>query len=402
MTAPARSPERWLVVAEESFLPATSGGRVETLNLVRAVERRDVDLELVVPLKATQDRAPYRDLPTATTVTFVERHTGLRPLVGAQPYVFASRPIPREFVRQVARRPPSLRPTAIVSASFRVAHIGIALAAPLHVPHLVRCLNLESTYFAHMARSATGLRRAAYRAEWWRVRRAESRVHRSAHVSCFADISVEDQSQRAALTALPTLHVPPFLPASRGAAPPQAPCSVLFVGSLDSAVNIEAVQWLLDDCWGRIRARRPTATLRIVGRSPSDALRRAAAGTHGVELVGDVAAVGPHLAAAEVFANPVQRGSGVNIKVVEAMAAGVAVVATTPGSRGLTWKPGRDLLVADRPVDFADHVAELLAQPARRRAVASSGQRFVSEALDPDRLLDVMRHGLAAGVSPRG
>lgn len=388
-------------MAEEAFLPPTSGGRVETLNFVRAVERSDVHLELVVPLKAAQDRDPYRGLLDATAVTFVERRTGLRPLLGAEPYVFASRPIPRGFIQRVAQRPHADRPTAVVSYSFRVVHIGVALAASLGVPHLVRPHNLESAYFSHMARSASRLRRVAYRAEWWRVRRAEAAVHGSPHVSCFADISIEDQLARAALTAIPTFHLPPFLPAIRSATPHHVACSVLFVGSLDSAVNAEAVQWLLSDCWGRIRVRQPAATLRIVGRNPSDALRRAAAATPGVELLADVVAIGPHLAAAQVFANPVQRGSGVNIKVVEAMTAGVPVVATTAGSRGLPWEPGRHLLVADRPVDFADRVAELLADPVRRRAIGAAGRRFVADALDPGALLDRMRQALGGQVSPR-
>lgn len=394
--------ERWLVLSEESFLPPTSGGRVETLNLVRALQGSEVDLELVVPLKASQDGDPYRALRHEAAVTFVPRRTGLRPLLGAQPYVFASRPVPRALVRQVARRPHAERPTAIVSSSFRVAHMGIALAVALGVPHLVRCLNLESTYFAHMARSATGLRRAAYVAECWRVRRAEAQIHRSAHVSCFADISIEDQRARAALTAIPTLHLPPFLPPIRSAAPAAEACSVLFVGSLDSAVNAEAVRWLLSECWHRIRSRHPAATLRIVGRNPADALRRAAAAAPGVELLADVAAIEPHLAAAQVFANPVQRGSGVNIKVVEAMAAGAPVVATTAGSRGLAWEPGRHLLVADGPADFADRVAELLADPARRHAIGAAGRAFVAGALDPGALLARMRDALAARAPELG
>jgi glycosyltransferase involved in cell wall biosynthesis len=400
VTPHASRRERWLILAEESFVPATSGGRVETLNFVRAVEHSEIDLDLVVPIKASQDRLAYRELLDATAVTFVERRTGLGVLLGVDPYVFASRPVPPGLVHSFLRQPLSARPTAVISYSFRMAHIGIALAASLDVPHLVRCYNLESAYFGHLARSATGLRGTAYRAEWWRVRRAEAAIHRSAHVSCFADISIEDHRARRALTAVPTLHLPPFLPAARSSGRHPIACSVLFVGSLDSAVNQEAVDWLLSDCWRRIRARHSAATLRIVGRNPPESLRRAAAASPGVELLADVRAVEPHLAAAKVFANPVRRGSGVNIKVVEAMAAGVPVVATTAGSRGLLWEPGRHLLVADHPIDFADRVVELLADPTRRHIIGEAGRRFITDALDPATLLERMRHVLRSKGSP--
>lgn len=394
MTPRGDERERWLVLAEESFLPATSGGRVETLNFVRAVEQSGIDLELVVPIKASQERVPYQELLDETAVAFVERRTGLRPLLGIKPYIFASRPVPPRFVQRFLRRAPSARPTAVISYSFRVAHMGVALAASLGVPHLVRCLNLESSYFDHIARSATRWRSGAYRAEWWRVRRAEAAIHRSAHVTCFADISLDDHRARRTLTDVPTLHLPPFLPTARHSGRHPVPCSVTFVGSLDSAVNREAVGWLLDSCWRLILAQHPTATLRIVGRKPSEELRRAVAESTSVELLADVPTIGPLLAATSVFANPVQRGAGVNIKVVEAMTAGVPVVATTAGSRGLPWEPGRHLLVADRPTDFANRVSELLADPVRREMIGEAGRQFIVDALDPAVLLERVRDAL--------
>ena len=401
MTRPADGVERWLILAEESFLPATSGGRVETLNFVRSIRRSEIDMELVVPMKASQDRAPYRKFLPGVAVTFVERRSGLGPLLGVEPYVFASRPVPAGVAQSVLRRSFSARPTAVVSYSFRVAHMGVALSALLGVPHLVRCHNLESAYFRHLARSAPLWRGAAYRAESWRVRRAEAAIHKSAHVNCFADISIEDHRARSALTSAPTLHLPPFLPARVGSGRHPVACSALFVGSLDSAANDEAVMWLLRECWPRVRASHPAATLRIVGRNPRNVLRRATGASPGVELVADAPAIEPHFAAAKVFVNPVRRGSGVNIKVVEAMAAGLPVVATTAGSRGMLWEPGRHLLVADRPNDFAERVGQLLTDPARRHMIGEEGRRFIAEALDPAILLERMRQALQVGCTAR-
>ena len=82
--------------------------------------------------------------------------------------------------------------------------------------------------------------------------------------------------------------------------------------------------------------------------------------TAGAELHADVAEPAAFLAAADVSINPAVSGSGVNIKLVEYLAAGAPVVSTTRGSAGLGLTPGKDLLVADTPAEFAGAVGDLL------------------------------------------
>jgi glycosyltransferase involved in cell wall biosynthesis len=75
-------------------------------------------------------------------------------------------------------------------------------------------------------------------------------------------------------------------------------------------------------------------------------------------------------------------GGGTRLKVLEAMAMGKAVVSTAVGAEGLGATPGRELLVADAPGDFAQAAVALLRDPARRAALGGAAHAFVADRFD--------------------
>jgi glycosyltransferase involved in cell wall biosynthesis len=97
----------------------------------------------------------------------------------------------------------------------------------------------------------------------------------------------------------------------------------------------------------------------------------------GAQVTTDAPEVGPLLREADIFINPVQRGSGVNIKMVEAMQAGLPVVSTTLGARGLSWRDGQHLLTADSAELFTSAVGRLLDDRELRQRIGSAAQEFV-------------------------
>ncbi len=128
------------------------------------------------------------------------------------------------------------------------------------------------------------------------------------------------------------------VPVASGAAAPDARWSrdpvVLLSGNLGYRPTVRAAQWFADRVWPRLRGAVPGATWVLAGARPAPAIRRLAAGP-GIELHGDVDDLAPHLGRARLAVAPMISGSGVPLKILEALAAGVPVIADPWSAAGL-------------------------------------------------------------------
>ena len=154
------------------------------------------------------------------------------------------------------------------------------------------------------------------------------------------------------------------------------PPSCLFVGALDYEANVDGAQWFCREVWPQVLARIPAAVFRLVGSRPSRQARRLGR-LPGVELVGEVADVRPHLHAASVVAVPLRVARGVQNKILEALAAGKPVVVTPQALAGLRATPNKHLASAATPTEWADTLCDLLTTPPLRRQLAQSGRALV-------------------------
>lgn len=140
---------------------------------------------------------------------------------------------------------------------------------------------------------------------------------------------------------------------------------VMFTGSMDWEANIDAVDFFCREIWPRIRARVPDAQFRIVGRNPHPRVQSLASDS--IEVTGTVASVLEHLSEASVVVVPLRIGGGTRLKIYQAMAMGKVVVSTTIGAEGLDVTHGRNVLLADDALSFADAVVTLLLDEDLRR-----------------------------------
>jgi sugar transferase (PEP-CTERM/EpsH1 system associated) len=157
--------------------------------------------------------------------------------------------------------------------------------------------------------------------------------------------------------------------------PGDAPPILVFVGRMDYPPNEDAAAWFARAVLPMIAACQPAVRFWIVGANPSVRVRRLA-GLPGVSVTGRVHDVRPYLAHARVAVVPLRLAFGVQNKVLEAMAMGCPVVATTAATRALSIRPGRDALVADTPAEFADAVA-LALNPSVADVLGQAGRAYV-------------------------
>ena len=163
------------------------------------------------------------------------------------------------------------------------------------------------------------------------------------------------------------------------AAHPRAGADIAFVGNLGYFPNVDAADWFARQVMPLVRAKSAHATLRLIGTRPARRLRALCRHRPGVQLVGAVDSVYPHIARAAVAVAPMRAGSGQQIKIIEAMATGTPVVASSLAAAGLDATAGRELLVADEPDAFADAVLRVLGDPDLALRLARNGRALVEQ-----------------------
>jgi sugar transferase (PEP-CTERM/EpsH1 system associated) len=217
-----------------------------------------------------------------------------------------------------------------------------------------------------------------YRREGRRLRRLEQAIARRA-TYCLVATEAEHALLRAVAPWARSAVVPngvdldTFAPP---ACPPREPI-IVFSGAMDYFPNVDAVTFFVHSILPHVRTRVPEAQFIIVGKDPTLAVRRLSR-QPGVQVTGYVPDVRPFLHRARLAVAPLRLARGIQNKILEAMAAGLPVVATSKAHQGLNAAPGRDLLVADQPEEFADAVVRLLQDSAYASEMGRAARTFVA------------------------
>jgi glycosyltransferase involved in cell wall biosynthesis len=237
----------------------------------------------------------------------------------------------------------------------------------------------QSLNLKRMVRYRSGLGRLSWALERRLVERYERAV--ATDFERCAVISVHDRDAIGLAPARTWLaphgvDVQEFHPAPPGS---QERGPVIFSGVLDTAPNLDAAGWLLGSIWPRVIERQPAARLQIIGRNPpASLLRRARAA--GVEVIGSPARLAPYLRAGSIGLAPMRIAAGLQNKLLEAMASGLAVVATPVANQGIGAAHGRELILAEDATGLAAAVARLWEDGVDRRRLAAQGRRLVERA----------------------
>lgn len=146
-------------------------------------------------------------------------------------------------------------------------------------------------------------------------------------------------------------------------------------GNLGYFVNVDAVTWWLRDVWPTLRQVRPDVRVVIAGDRPAPSLRRAIAKS-GVQLIETPRDMRSVISQATVCLAPMRCGSGVPIKVLEAWAVGVPVLASSWAVAGTSGRQGEDfLLVGQHPIEWVSSTIHLLDNPSARQWLVENGRR---------------------------
>lgn len=161
---------------------------------------------------------------------------------------------------------------------------------------------------------------------------------------------------------------------------------VLFFGSFVHFPNVDAARRLKKTIFPLVQARHPRSSLYIVGENPPAELATAENGA--VVVTGHVPDLAPYIARAAVVAVPLRLGSGMRVKVLEALAAGKPVVASSLAIEGLGVVDGEQLLTAETDDEFAERISRVLGDEGLRARLGADARAWAEQNLTWDATLD--------------
>jgi len=221
--------------------------------------------------------------------------------------------------------------------------------------------------------------------EWLVQLNYEARACRNFHrIACMTDEDRGILSRFVAPSRLRTVPIgvdscyfdPQQVPAD------EAPGSMLFVGNYRHPPNGEAVHFFVQEILPRIRREIPQAEFCIAGSNAHLLDQRVLEGADGVRVVGYVPDIRSCYSAASLFVAPILSGTGMRVKLLEALSMAMAVVATPLAAQGFRSNHGQAMLTAPTAGAFADQAVKLLRNPELRAKLGANARQMIQEQYD--------------------
>jgi len=212
----------------------------------------------------------------------------------------------------------------------------------------------------------------------------EARVCRNFHrIACMTD---EDRVILSRFVEPSRLRTVPIGVDSSYFDPQQVPAEessrrMLFVGNYRHPPNGDAIYFFVREVLPLIRREVPDAEFCIAG-SNAQLLDRRAVEEAGVRVAGYVPDIRACYCSAAVFVAPILSGTGMRVKLLEALSMGMAVVATPLAAQGFRSTHGRVMLTAGTAGAFAEHTVELLRNPELRSSLGANARQMIQEQYD--------------------
>jgi polysaccharide biosynthesis protein PslH len=259
-----------------------------------------------------------------------------------------------------------------------------------------------SQLWSRRAESSRGAAALTMRAEARRLRTWEKKAGSKLDVIC--SLSQKDSQLLSEVTDDRRHYVlQPWFARSSTASLTVAPKedrSLVFSGAFDRRENVNAVRFMVEEILPRIAAAGPGCTLYLTGFAGSRFARRTVQAP-GVRPVGFVPDLPGFLSRMQIGLLPLRLGAGIKIKVLECMAAGLAVVTTPVGCEGIEAKDGVELLLGRTADELAQHTIFLLENREFREAMGDRAREFIRANYDFERSAAGFERILMSGVSQR-
>ncbi|MCB0794111.1 MAG: glycosyltransferase [Flavobacteriales bacterium] len=157
---------------------------------------------------------------------------------------------------------------------------------------------------------------------------------------------------------------------------------LVFTGNMNYPPNIDSVMFLVDRVLPLVRRERPGTSLLISGVDPSPRIRELQERDPLIRVTGWVKDIRDSYASARCFVAPMQIGTGLQNKILEAMAMRLPCITSELANNAVGAESGSEILIGHVPEDYAGHILHLLSDEQERERIASNGYSFVQARFD--------------------
>jgi len=156
------------------------------------------------------------------------------------------------------------------------------------------------------------------------------------------------------------------------------PYTLISVGTLSWPPNADGILWFYNEVYLSIKKQIPNIQFVVVGANPPSAIRQLAEDPS-VQITGWVDDVRSYMARSTAMIVPLRGGSGMRVKILNALAMGLPVVSTSVGCEGINVTPGSDILIADDTDTFIQQIVTLLRNRRLQRDLSKNGIMLIRE-----------------------
>jgi sugar transferase (PEP-CTERM/EpsH1 system associated) len=382
------SKPRVLFLAHLLPWPLEGGGQIKSYHVLRQLAQA-YDIKLLALIRKPEEAhnaEPLRQFCALGIETIPLRRTKLTNLMAAGSAVLTGRSFIVSRDHTPALQAAVERELATGSyTALHVDHLQMAAFVPPQTPGIRVILDQHNVEYRIPQRIAQTAKNPAIRlygaGEWKRLRRFEQAALRRADLT----LAVSDEDRQALqdlagaeLGRIETLSI--GVDTDYFSASPRTMHSktLVSIGTMYWPPNIDAISWFCREILPKIREREPEAKLMVVGARPTAEIL-ALAEAPAVTVTGSVPDVRPYGTDCGAFIVPLRSGSGMRVKILNALAMGLPTVSTTIGAEGIEVTDGEDILLADTAEDFAAATLRLLSEPVLAARLAENGRKLMEE-----------------------
>ncbi len=162
--------------------------------------------------------------------------------------------------------------------------------------------------------------------------------------------------------------------------------NLFFIGSFDWMPNLQGIEWFFENIWQSVANTFPEIKFFIAGKKMPESIYKLKSDT--VIPVGEVANAKDFVTSNDIMIVPIISGSGIRIKILEGMALGKPVIATTIAAEGLGLTHNENILIANTAAEFIECISKCTNDFSFRQKIAINAHRFALENFQNKRIIE--------------